>query len=68
MENLKLIRIKKKYTQSSVAKSAGVSTSTYRRWERGDQEPTYTQLCKLARVFGLPGHKFFRFLEGTGLA
>lgn len=39
------------YTQQEVADSVGVVVMTYIRWERGDTEPSYTELCKLAAVF-----------------
>lgn len=67
MENMKLLRIKQHLKQTEVARLVGVSASTYRRWEAGKNEPTYSQIRKLAQAFGLEHSKFFKFLEGSGL-
>lgn len=67
MENIKLLRIKMHLKQTDVAKLCNVSPSTYRRWEGGRGEPTYSQLRLLANAFGLPHDRFFRFLEGNGI-
>jgi len=67
MENLKLLRIKHHLKQTEIALRVGVSASTYRRWEGGRGEPTFSQLRKLAQVFGLEHAKFFKFLEGNGI-
>lgn len=38
-------------TQQDVADELGVSTMTVIRWERGDSEPSFTQICVVARMF-----------------
>lgn len=63
MEIMKLLRIKQGKRQIDVANEVGVSLATYRRWEYGQTEPSFSQLRKLAGVFGLEHAKFFRFLE-----
>lgn len=39
-------------TQVTAAAVAGVHIQTYMRWERGETEPTFSELCALAAVFG----------------
>lgn len=63
MEMLKLLRIKMGKRQKDIAAAVGVSLATYRRWEYGQFEPSYSQIRKLADVFGLEHSKFFKFLE-----
>jgi len=37
-------------TQKQVAEGVGVSIQTYMRWERGDTEPTFSELCVIAEM------------------
>lgn len=67
MESMRLLRLQKHIKQVDVARAVGVSVTTYRRWEAGTQEPTFSQIRKLAGAFGLEHGKFFRFLEGGRL-
>jgi transcriptional regulator with XRE-family HTH domain len=39
-------------SQQEVADHLGVVYITYYRWEKGKTEPTFSQLCRLARLFG----------------
>ncbi|MBP3960696.1 helix-turn-helix transcriptional regulator [Gemmata sp. G18] len=39
-------------SQARTAKAVGVHIQTYMRWERGETEPTFTELCVLAAVLG----------------
>lgn len=50
---LKTIRISKKMEVAVVVELIGVSESTYRRYERGESEPTITILQKIAKAYGL---------------
>lgn len=43
-------RHKKALTQVVVAKKAGISSNTYARIERGEQQPTVPTLQKLSKV------------------
>lgn len=45
-------------TQAEVAAHVEVGYQTYMRWERGDTEPTYSQLLDLAAVFGVTFESF----------
>ncbi|HMI08988.1 MAG TPA: helix-turn-helix transcriptional regulator [Candidatus Saccharimonadales bacterium] len=40
-------------TQVIVAKKAGISTNTYARIERGEQQPTVSTLRKLSKVLNV---------------
>lgn len=40
------------YTQAEVASEIGVGYQTYLRWERGEREPEFSELQKLAAMFG----------------
>lgn len=46
------------YTQVEVADAVGVSEQTYVRWERGGSEPTFTDLCVIATMFGKTPNDF----------
>lgn len=46
------------YTQAEVASHVGVGYQTYLRWERGEREPEYSQLLKLAEMFGVQLNDF----------
>lgn len=67
MENMRLLRVKMHKKQRDIAKFVGVSLSTYRRWEYGSLEPTFTQIRKLAEAFGLDHYRFYKFLIGGRL-
>lgn len=41
----------KNYTQSTLAEIMGVSTSTIRKWENGDREPSDSNIKKLIKIF-----------------
>jgi transcriptional regulator with XRE-family HTH domain len=45
-------------TQAEAAESAGVHIQTYMRWERGGTEPTFSELCALAELFGKTPNDF----------
>ncbi len=48
---------------ADLARAVGVEPPTFRKWERGESEPTYPQLIELARKTGasldfiVAGHK-----------
>lgn len=46
------LRESRGWTQSDVAKKAGINTNTYAKIERGVQTPSIPILEKLAEVFG----------------
>lgn len=49
----KKAREKKGLTQLEVAEKSGVHVNTYARFERGDQEPTFPTIKKLAKVLDI---------------
>ena len=50
---LKELRKSKNITQLDVATVIGVSPQVLSRYERGEREPDYKTLCKLADLFGV---------------
>lgn len=54
------------YTQQEVADHVGVVVMTYIRWERGSTEPSFTQLCAIASMFGKTPNDFAPPEEGEG--
>lgn len=51
-ERLRSFREAVGYTQVQVAEELGVTKQTVIRWEQGGSEPSFTELCVLARMFG----------------
>lgn len=49
------------FTQAEAATEVGVGYQTYLRWERGEREPEFSQLVKLAAMLGV---KLNDFVEG----
>ena len=52
-ENLKELRIEKGLTQKALATALGVTIPTLSHWECGYQEPSYSDLIKICRFFGV---------------
>lgn len=57
-DRLRDLREAARLTQTHAAEAAGVHVQTYMRWERGETEPTFSQLCALAAVFGKTPNDF----------
>lgn len=57
-DRLRALRVGKDLTQAVAAESVGVHLQTYMRWERGTTEPSFTQLCALAELFGVQLNDF----------
>ena len=53
MNNLRELRTKKGVYQKDVASYLGVGRTTYVKYERGDTEPSFETLCKLADYFNV---------------
>ncbi len=49
--NLKLLREQHRLTQKQVADALNIERSTYTYYERGRTLPTFSTICKLARIF-----------------
>lgn len=50
---LKALRKKYKYSRQDVADKIGVPLSTYGRWENDTSEPSYSNLEKIAGIYGV---------------
>ena len=52
-ENIKALRVEKDWTQGDLAKFAGVSIETIKRYENGKTNPTNDNLSKIANALGV---------------
>ena len=52
-ENIKALRVEKDWTQGDLAKFAGVSLETIKRYENGKTNPTNDNLSKIANALGV---------------
>lgn len=52
-ENIKTLRVEKDWTQGDLAKFAGVSIETIKRYENGKTNPTNDNLFKIANALGV---------------
>lgn len=50
---LQQLRKKTRLTQDQLADAIGVQCRTYGSWERGEREPDFVTLCKIADYFGV---------------
>lgn len=50
---IKALREESGYSQIEAAGELGVSRQTYIRYETGDSEPSFADVCKLAALFGV---------------
>ena len=47
-------------TQEFVAESVGVSRQAVSKWERGDSDPSTSNLLALAKLFGISAEELLR--------
>ena len=52
--SLEAVRVKGKMTQKEWASKLGVSNSTVVNWEKGNTEPSLSQLREMSRLSGVP--------------
>lgn len=52
--SLEAVRVNAKLTQKEWAKSLGVSNATVVNWEKGNTEPSLSQLRKMSELSGIP--------------
>lgn len=52
-DEIRLVRLKKRWTQTELAKKVGMSQSTISAWERGEKEPTYLAFCQVCKKLGI---------------
>lgn len=64
-ENLRKLRSKTDWTQSSIARRIGIEQATYQRWESGTNMPDPANLDSLARIFGVNYADFFSTENST---
>ena len=63
-EALKEHRLRCQMTQEFVAESVGVSRQAVSKWERGDSDPSTSNLLALAKLFGVPAEELLRETAG----
>ena len=56
---LKLLRVERDLTQADVAKSIGISRSTYSNIENGKSNPDFKTLVLLVSFFKIPANEIF---------
>ena len=52
--SLEAVRVNAKMTQKNWAKLLGVSVATVINWEKGNTEPSLSQLKEMSRLSGIP--------------
>ena len=52
--SLEAVRVNAKMTQKEWASKLGVSNSTVCNWEKGNTEPSLSQLREMSRLSGVP--------------
>ena len=52
--SLEAVRVNAKMTQKEWASKLGVSSSTVVNWEKGNTEPSLSQLREMSRLSGVP--------------
>ena len=57
--SLEAVRVNAKMTQKEWASKLGVSNSTVVNWEKGNTEPSLSQLREMSRLSGVPMHFIF---------
>ncbi|HJZ59443.1 MAG TPA: helix-turn-helix transcriptional regulator [Gemmataceae bacterium] len=57
-ERLRALRNAAGFTQQAVADELDIGIQTYMRWERGETEPSFSELCAIAAMFGKTPNDF----------
>lgn len=65
-EALKEHRTRCQMTQEFVAESVGVSRQAVSKWERGDSDPSTSNLLALADLFGVSAEELLRNIGSAG--
>lgn len=65
-EALREHRTRCQMTQEFVAESVGVSRQAVSKWERGDSDPSTSNLLALAKLFGVSAEELLRNVASTG--
>lgn len=64
-ETLKENRIRCKMTQEFVAEALGVSRQAVSKWETGTSDPSTSNLCELAKLYGVPAEELLLSASGA---
>lgn len=64
-ETLKENRMRCKMTQEFVAESLGVSRQAVSKWETGASDPSTSNLCELAKLYGVPAEELLMSASGA---
>ena len=62
-ETLKSHRTRCKMTQEFVAETIGVSRQAVSKWEKGDSDPSTSNLFALAKLYGISVEEIFKEVE-----
>ncbi len=62
-EALKGHRVRCKMTQEFVAESVGVSRQAVSKWENGTSDPSTSNLCVLAKLYGVSPEELLKAVE-----
>ena len=65
-EALREHRTRCQMTQEFVAESVGVSRQAVSKWERGDSDPSTSNLLALAKLFGVSAEELLRNVGSAG--
>ena len=65
-ETLREHRTRCQMTQEFVAESVGVSRQAVSKWERGDSDPSTSNLLALAKLFGVSAEELLRNVASSG--
>ena len=64
-EALKAHRTEKQMMQEFVAETLGVSRQAVSKWENGTSDPSTSNLCALAKLYGVSAEELLREAAGT---
>ena len=62
-EALKFHRTRCKMTQEFVAETIGVSRQAVSKWEKGDSDPSTSNLFALAKLYGISAEELLKEVE-----
>ena len=63
-ETLRAHRTEKRMTQEFVAETLGVSRQAVSKWENGTSDPSTSNLCALAKLYGVPVEELLHKTQG----
>ena len=59
--DIKTLRQEKKMTKNELAQRIGVSVSTLRNWEEGDNDPRLCEVTSICRALDIDPNKLFNY-------